>query len=296
MATTNALIKALPEELKAIRPAGGYSFEEYYRMAQVFHASGLFEDVTDAAIAMVKIMRGQELGLPPTTAMNAIDIIRKRMFLKPWAIAAKINACGYGGYHVTEQTPDRCTIQFVRKMPGRGWVDCPPVTFTFAEAKAHGLVDRSPHWKASPAHMLYQRAMGRGGAMYFPELLAGLEVAPDTSPVEDAEAQAAIADLFGDAAPAVVDHAPVTWGRPADDWREALWVSILKLPDNHPERSGFVALYKDEGMRAEAGAEAVRRCNEALARVQAEAAAAQAAAQAELDEADAEAEKGGLFS
>jgi hypothetical protein len=192
---TKALI---PSELHGLRPAGTYTFDELYRLAQVCHASGMFKDTADAAQAMMKIVRGQELGLPPTTAMSAFDIIKDRLFIKPWVIAAKINACGYGTYEVTAQSPESCTIGFMKKYPGRGWVALPPVTYTLAEAKAHGLVERSPHWKASPANMLYQRAMGRGGAMYFPELLAGLEMPPDDTPVSRAQREQHVIELFGD--------------------------------------------------------------------------------------------------
>ena len=131
MDPTTALKKRLPDELTGVTAPGGYSFDELYRFAQVCHASGLFEDTTDAAQAMVKIVRGAELGLPPTTAMTAFDIIRKRLFVKPWVIAAKIQACGYGAFRVQEQTNERCVIVFRRKDPVTGWYDCPDVTYTF---------------------------------------------------------------------------------------------------------------------------------------------------------------------
>lgn len=198
MATQTQTKAMIPTELQGLRPPGAYSYDEMYRFAQVCQASGLFEDVTDVAQAFVKIAKGQELGLPPTTAMAAFDIIRKRLFIKPWAIAAKINTCGYGSYKVVEQSDTICTIAFRRKYHGEGWMDLEPVSYTIAEAKAHGLVDRSPHWKASPAHMLYQRCMGRGGAIYFPELLAGLTAPPDDTPIPEERHQQNIVDLFGD--------------------------------------------------------------------------------------------------
>jgi hypothetical protein len=191
-------LATLPKELQGVRAAGSYDFDQLYRFAQVCHASGLFEDVTDAAQAFIKIAKGQELGLPPMAAMTGFDLIRKRLFIKPWVIAAKINTCGYGSYRVTVQTPTQCTIVFARKYPGEGWVPCEPVTYTFAEAKAHGLVERSPHWKANPAHMLYQRCLGRGGLMYFPELLAGLDLPPETTPLAPDRHQQNIIDLFGE--------------------------------------------------------------------------------------------------
>ena len=185
-------------DLQPLKPAGSYTFDDLYRLGQVFHASGLFDDVKDAAQATVKILKGQEMGIPPTTAMSAFDLIQKKLFIKPWAIAAKINACGYGQYKVLRQDAEACTLAFAKRYPGQGWQACPPVTYTIEEARAHGLVGRSAHWKANPAHMLYQRAMGRGGAMYFPELLAGLEVPTDDTPVTVEQGQQQVIDLFGD--------------------------------------------------------------------------------------------------
>jgi len=190
-------LTALPAELRGQATIQPYDFDRLYRFAQVCHASGLFADVQDAAQAFVKIASGAELGLAPLTAMKAIDLIKGQPFLKPWAIAGLINASGYGSYQVLEQTPTRCAIQFRRRLAAVGWTDCPMVTYTLEEAQAHGLVQRSPHWKASPAHMLYQRAMGRGGAMYFPELLAGLTASPEEPAPDPAQLADAVDALYG---------------------------------------------------------------------------------------------------
>jgi hypothetical protein len=199
----------VPAELRGLKPSGSYTFDELYRLAQVCHASGLYADVRDAAQAMMKIFRGQELGIPPTAAMAAFDIIQKQIYLKPWAMAALINACGYGSYRVIEQTEQRCIIQFSRRYH-EGWVQLTPTTYTIEEAQAHGLVSRSPHWKASPAHMLYLRAMGRGALEHFPELYAGLQCSTEAPPVSTAQAQQHIDDLWGQATPAAptTDAAP----------------------------------------------------------------------------------------
>jgi len=206
--STKALT-ALPDALRGQATIHAYDFDRLYRFAQVCHASGLFEDVKDTAQAFVKIAQGAELGLAPLTAMKAIDLIRGRPFLKPWAIAGLINSCGYGSYQVLEQTPTRCAIQFRRRLPAVGWTDCPMVTYTLEEAQAHGLVQRSPHWKASPAHMLYQRAMGRGGAMYFPELLAGLTAVPEESTPDPAQLADAVDALYGPRTPQGAAAPPV---------------------------------------------------------------------------------------
>lgn len=194
-------------------PAGSYSLEQLEHLATVCHKSGLFDDVTDAAQAFMKILKGQELGLPVTASMQAFDIIRKKLFIKPATIGALINSCGYGSYRVVEQTDHVCTIHFARKYPGQGWLDCPPVSYTITEARAHGLVERSPHWKASPAHMLYQRCMGRGGLMYFPELLAGLQPPQDNTPITAAQHIDNLHVLYG--VESAIEPPPVPAAEPA---------------------------------------------------------------------------------
>ena len=195
---TSQMKELLPAELHGKGLASPLQFEELYKFAQICHASGMFEDVTDVAQAFVKICRGAEMGIPPTTAMHGFDIIKKRLFVKPWLIAAKINACGYGGYIVEEQSAERCIIRFRRRYPERGWVDLPLMTYTIAEAKGHGLVQRSPHWQTSPANMLYQRCMGRGGTTYFPELLAGLQPPPEPMPPEAEPLRSNVVALYGE--------------------------------------------------------------------------------------------------
>ena len=241
---------ALAQVLPGMLPAGSYTVEKLQELATVFHQSGLFEDVHDAAQAFVKILKGTELGLPPMAAMEGIDIIRKRLFLKPRVIAALIHACGYGAFQVVEQTPERCTIIFRRKVPGLGWDACPPVSYTLVEARAHGLIERSPHWKTSPAHMLFQRCLGRGGAMYFPELLAGLTPPQDDTPITPEQHAQNLADLYGveteTAAPAPPPADPEI---PLDEH-----VEDLCGPD-HGKRGGQMVIEAIESLHRAAGME-----------------------------------------
>ena len=94
---------SLAQVLPGMLPAGSYTIDPDERLATVCHKCGLFDDVTDAAQAFMKILKGQELGLPVTASMQAFDIIRKRLFIKPWAIADLIDSCGYGSYRVVQQ-------------------------------------------------------------------------------------------------------------------------------------------------------------------------------------------------
>ena len=228
----------MPQELSGLRPAGSYTFDELYRLAQVCHASGLFEDVKDAAQAMIKIVKGQEMGFPPTTAMAAFDVIQKKVFIKPWAIAAKINSCGYGAYRIVEHTSQRCTIIFSKRYAGKGWEDLAPVTYSIEEAQQLGLTNRSPQWKSAPQNMLYHRCMGRGGSMHFPELLAGMEMPPDREPVSHERHVKNVQDLFGDDAIDVTPPAPAP--QPSSLWMDTLEAHWQKMAE--PLRSQCFAV------------------------------------------------------
>ena len=199
------------EQSKAVAVAQSNSlvhYQETMGLAEVFVKSGMFEDVKDVAQAAVKIMRGQELGFPPVTSMEVIDIVQKRLFLKPRAVGALINSCGYGSFEPLERTAERCVIQFRRRYRD-GWRALPLVEYTIETAKARGLVTRTPEWKTDPANMLFWRCLGRGGAQYFPELLSGLQVAMDEEPVTDEQAEQNISELFG-TTPGITNAVPPT--------------------------------------------------------------------------------------
>lgn len=166
-------------------------------MAEAFVKSGLFSDVKDSAQALVKIVKGQEMGLQPMASMQAFDIIKGQIFVSGKACAALVNTCPYAEYRLLDSTPEACTVAFAKRTR-EGWVDLEAVTYTFAMAKARGLTERSPEWKTDPENMLFWRCMTRGVRRYFSELTMGLSVSIAQEPVDDSAAKANIADLFGD--------------------------------------------------------------------------------------------------
>ena len=87
------------------------AIQEVQSVAEVFMASGMFQDVKDVSQAMVKIMAGQEIGLPPVASLRSIDLIEGQIQVRSHAIAALINKAGYD-YLVIESTEKRCEIQY----------------------------------------------------------------------------------------------------------------------------------------------------------------------------------------
>jgi len=76
----------------AIRDSGltVQTLDDVLRLGEVFAKSGMFSDVKDAAQAVVKIMAGRELGLPPLFSMTRIYMVKGQVALSATAMAALI--------------------------------------------------------------------------------------------------------------------------------------------------------------------------------------------------------------
>ena len=178
------------------------SVQDQLSLATAFFQSGVFSDIRDQAQALVKIVKGQELGLPPMAAMQNIDLLtvkgRTNLSVRAHAAAAILRCCGYGRYHVQESTKERCTIGFSERQPDGQWIMLPPITYTLAQAQEAHLIREDGPWKIDPEVMLYNRAVKRGIERYFPELLRGLTITESLPVPTDAQAANTIAELYGE--------------------------------------------------------------------------------------------------
>lgn len=172
------------------------AFEETQSMAEAFHRSGLFSDVSDQFQAMVKIQKGRELGMQPMASMEAFHIIQKRLFLSAQATAALVRGCGYADYVPVETTAKKAAILF-KKRTREGWIDLPVVEYTIDIAQARGLTQKSPEWKTDPGNMLFWRCMTRGVRRYFPELTMGIPFQEDLPPVTQEQFDDNVDALYG---------------------------------------------------------------------------------------------------
>ena len=78
------------EQTAVAYPAQQGGFGELMEMAQVFAESGFFSDSRDAAKAVVKIMAGKELGLPPIVSMTGINLIKNKITISANTMAGII--------------------------------------------------------------------------------------------------------------------------------------------------------------------------------------------------------------
>jgi len=171
----------------------------YERMAELqtaasaMHASGYFGDVKTQAQAMVKVMAGAEIGLPPFASMSGIHIVQGKPVIGSNLIATLVKNDPRYDYRVKRADNEECRIEWYENGKPVG-----ESSFTRQEAAA-GNVDKSwdkeksawkdkATWKAFPSDMLFARAISRGARRYAPGIFGGAPIyTPDEMGVDTDE-------------------------------------------------------------------------------------------------------------
>jgi hypothetical protein len=143
------------------------NFDSISKAANALQKSGYFKDVTSEAQAIVKVMAGAELGLPPFASMSGIHIISGKPALGSNVIATLVKNDPRYNYKIVECNNKVCTIAWTE--------DGQPVgesSFTMDEATTAGLTN-NPSWKKFPSDMLFARAITRGARRFAPGIFGG---------------------------------------------------------------------------------------------------------------------------
>lgn len=153
------------------------TLDELYRVAKAAHISGICPRGDTPETVMIKMMAAMERGLPLTTALGDLVVVKGRLSLMGSAALALIRSskvCKFVDVGCEGEGDARAGyMRFQRHdMP-----EPVKVTFTMAEAKRAGLTTGNDVWKLYTDTMLIWRAVGKGGKFYFSDVLAGLEVA-----------------------------------------------------------------------------------------------------------------------
>lgn len=146
----------------------------------IFFKSGMFEDLKNAAGAMVKIKCGDELGITPFAAMNGIHLIKGKASIGAGLQAGLVQRSSNVRYEVVEMTSSNCTLEFFKKGVVDGkWKSVGLSSFSMKDAEAAKLAGSDGQNKAMYSkwsrNMLFARAMTNGVRWYSPELLLGSE-------------------------------------------------------------------------------------------------------------------------
>ena len=150
--------------------------------ANALHASGFFGDVKTQAQAMVKVMAGAEIGLPPFASMSGIHIVQGKPVLGANLIATLVKNDPRYDYRVKQCDGRAAVLTWYEAGKSVG-----ESSFTIEEATAAGLTSK-PTWKAYPSDMLFARALTRGARRYAPGIFGGAPIyTPDEMGVDTDE-------------------------------------------------------------------------------------------------------------
>jgi len=169
------------------------NFDDLQRVAMALEASGYFSnDVKSKAQAVVKVMAGAELGLPPFASMSGIHIIQGKPAMGANVMATLIKNDPRYNYRVTELDDTICTIQFYED--GQ---ECGVSEFTIADAKKAGTKNLAKF----PKNMLFARAISNGAKWFTPGIFGGSPIYTPEEMGADVNGDGEIIDITPDLEP-----------------------------------------------------------------------------------------------
>ena len=170
----DALAKTKPEPLVRgvvtadIQPT---DIESAWRLARFFHESRMYAKYTNAEAVFTVLVKGRELGLKGTTALDCFSIIKG----VPRASADLMQAlcerdpdCEY--FRLVETTPERAVYRVKRKSHD---APLPDFVYTMDDAKTAGLSSQD-NYRKNPAAMMRARCKSTAARAAFPGACCGL--------------------------------------------------------------------------------------------------------------------------
>lgn len=146
------------------------SFQDIMSIGKAFAESGMFPDIKSAAMAVVKIQAGQELGIAPFAAMSGIHIIAGKATVGAGLMAAKVKASNKYDYEVIQMDEKICSLDFYQGKKKLG-----NSTFTIEDAKKADTKNIGKF----PRNMLFARAISNGVRWYAPDVFTSPVYTPE---------------------------------------------------------------------------------------------------------------------
>jgi hypothetical protein len=206
------VVKAEEARLQAASRLGAW--KDALSLGRALVESGLMpKGVEKPEAAALIVLKAIELGIPPVSAFEFIDVIEGRPRLRAQMIGALVDRSGKGYIHIAESTPDRCTAIGYRT--GR-----PTIKITCTLAQFAHLAKRDV-WMHYPGDMLRAKAIARVGRVMFADVLGGMDASVEGELVDTAdELGASVGEVIEGEAREVPAEAPAP-AVPAYEWGSA---------------------------------------------------------------------------
>lgn len=158
-----------------------WSLKEMEALGKVFARSGMFSDIASESQAVVKIIAGREIGIPPITAMSKLFMTNGKIAIPGEILADLIKRSGRYTYRIKTSTTTECEIIFYEIVGGQK-EEIGTAKFTMDEAKKIIVSDKGgvkktlaskDNWVNYPKQMLFWRALSIGARMFCPDAIHG---------------------------------------------------------------------------------------------------------------------------
>lgn len=176
----------LPRE--AFGSSAQLTLTEIVQLGEIFHKSGAWPDARNAAMCIVKMLAGKELGFGPFASMSNVHIIDGKPSIGAHLMAAAIKRSDRYDFDTIERSREACELVFFERqlMTGGdvrkgvpGWVKKKQtIRMTFKEAVDSGLAvgkgGIKTNWARTPDAMLFARCISSGYRTHTPDLSSGV--------------------------------------------------------------------------------------------------------------------------
>lgn len=152
--------------------------QDVMTIADVFSKSGMFPDTKTANQAFVKIMAGQEMGIPPFASITGVHIIKGKPTIGAGIMASTVKGSAKYDYKVLKLDNKVCEVEFFEGKKSLGISK-----FTDEDAKIAGTQNMGKF----PKNMLFARAMSNGVKWYCPDVFSGPVYVPEEMGVQETE-------------------------------------------------------------------------------------------------------------
>ena len=166
-------------------------------LARAAAASRFFK--VDPAQAIVKVLMGRELGVPPIASLTDIHVIQGKPVIGAGMIAARIKSSAKYNYKCRKSTAERCDLEFFEEGESQGIH-----SYTIEQAKRAGLAGKD-NWRKHADDMLFARAISTGYKRYCPDVFSSKVYVPGE--IDDSAPLPATVTTVTAAAPKVITQA-----------------------------------------------------------------------------------------
>lgn len=141
------------------------------KMADYFVKSGIMpDDIDTKEKAITLMMTGRDLGIPPSTALRSINVIKGRAALSAQLMKGLVERKGLGKFQM-EANNKKATVKVKRlDIEDDGWFES---TWTWEDAKRAKLAYKD-NWKKYPKQMLLNRAIADAIRFKFPDVFSSV--------------------------------------------------------------------------------------------------------------------------